>query len=223
MKSKRHPVHTYLTVYEDGRMYSDKTNKFIKHTPKEDGYLLCWVGGKLQRVHRVVAETFLTNSETYGLDVNHIDGNKKNNHISNLEWCTRSHNIRHAHTLGLNKCRLENHFNAIYTNEFVHSVCKRMEEGYRNIDIVREFNVTKDWISSVRTGKLWSEISSNYAVNPRRNIRLSKATVLKICRLLEEGVSVTRLTTPPYNFAKVTVERILKRETYSDLSKGFKF
>ena len=34
-------------------------------------------------------------------EVNHIDGNKDNNHVSNLEWCTRSHNVKHSFDTGL--------------------------------------------------------------------------------------------------------------------------
>lgn len=44
-------------------------------------------------VHRLVAKAFLLNPEGYG-EVHHIDNDKTNNHVSNLEWCTRSHNNR---------------------------------------------------------------------------------------------------------------------------------
>lgn len=51
-------------------------------------------------VHRVVALTFLENFNNLP-DVNHKDGNKKNNHCSNLEWMTKKQNIIHAHKTGL--------------------------------------------------------------------------------------------------------------------------
>lgn len=53
-------------------------------------------------MHRLVAETFLLN-QNYKKEVNHIDGNKNNNNINNLEWVTSSENKKHAYKLGLNK------------------------------------------------------------------------------------------------------------------------
>ena len=43
-------------------------------------------------IHRLIAQTFISNSNNYNI-VNHIDGNKQNNNINNLEWCTQSHNM----------------------------------------------------------------------------------------------------------------------------------
>ena len=57
---------------------------------------------KCCRVHRLIAEAFISKIE--GKDfVNHIDGNSKNNSITNLEWCTHQENIKHAVRIGLKK------------------------------------------------------------------------------------------------------------------------
>lgn len=74
--------------------------------PKKDWYpylSLCKNGARKNHfIHRLVAEAFIPNTHNFPC-INHIDGNKKNNAISNLEWCTFSHNNREACRLGLNK------------------------------------------------------------------------------------------------------------------------
>lgn len=91
--------------YEDlnGRTRKPKE---VKQRLNNDGYPSVRIthrgNVKTTRVHRLVAETFIPNpknSET----VNHIDGNKTNNHVSNLEWATRDEQMQHAYKLGLKK------------------------------------------------------------------------------------------------------------------------
>ena len=62
-----------------------------------------WKDNKMynKQVHRLVALTFIDNPNNYPI-VNHKDGNKLNNRIDNLEWCTYSHNTNEAYRLGLN-------------------------------------------------------------------------------------------------------------------------
>lgn len=55
---------------------------------------------KLFKAHRLVAETFISGGDTT-LEINHKDGNKQNNHLDNLEYCTRQYNIQHSWDLGM--------------------------------------------------------------------------------------------------------------------------
>lgn len=67
--------------------------------------VLCKNGGrKTFKIHRLVCLHFLKNNKNKP-HVNHKDGNKSNNYISNLEWCTRSENVRHAIKTGLLKIK----------------------------------------------------------------------------------------------------------------------
>lgn len=56
----------------------------------------------MKTIHRLVAETFIDNHNNLE-QVNHIDGNKHNNNITNLEWCTQKYNIQEAWRMGLAK------------------------------------------------------------------------------------------------------------------------
>lgn len=67
------------------------------------GIALCKDGNKKVRyVHQIVAETFIPNPRNL-TEVNHIDGNKRNNKVENLEWCTHGENMQHAADHGLFK------------------------------------------------------------------------------------------------------------------------
>lgn len=74
-------------------------------TKQKSGYRYAMIqlnNGKQKncRVHRLVAEHFLPNPDNMK-EVNHKDGNKDNNRADNLEWCTRSHNVKHSFDTGL--------------------------------------------------------------------------------------------------------------------------
>lgn len=96
-------------ITTSGDVFSSKGNqsdfRSIKIKKTKTGY--CCFNASLGNsksktvyVHRLLAETFIPNPEKKPC-VNHIDGNKSNNHISNLEWCTHQENTKHAHEVGL--------------------------------------------------------------------------------------------------------------------------
>lgn len=107
---KEYPKNNNYLVSENGEIFSKRFNK--KLTPKVnwDGYfrIQIWKNNKCKFVswHRVVAETFIPNPNNLPC-VNHKDGNKQNNSVDNLEWCSQSENIKHAWETGLST--KENH------------------------------------------------------------------------------------------------------------------
>jgi hypothetical protein len=78
-------------------LYSNKalSGGILKGSVKPDGYKMYCLDYKWYYAHRLVAAHFCSNPHNYK-EVNHKDGNKLNNHFTNLEWCTRRYNIRHS-------------------------------------------------------------------------------------------------------------------------------
>jgi hypothetical protein len=72
------------------------------YKPHHSGYIYLRVNIQKYALHRLIAQTFIPNFENKPF-VNHIDGNKTNNSVNNLEWCTCSENNLHNHKIGLNK------------------------------------------------------------------------------------------------------------------------
>lgn len=89
--------HTRTAAGKDKKLYVGMTGYPVAQ--------LCRNGKqRLRPIHRLVAEAFIPNPNNYPV-VNHLDGNKLNNNVSNLEWCTYKRNSVHAVEIGLNKCK----------------------------------------------------------------------------------------------------------------------
>lgn len=80
-----HPHHTRLTIGSDGSVYDTQQSQYLKQTKDSRGYSCVYFKGQRLLVHRLVAETFISNPEGHHY-VLHKDGNKRHNDISNLEW-----------------------------------------------------------------------------------------------------------------------------------------
>lgn len=83
-----------------GNIYSSKGNIFLKKHKDAHGYIVVGFNKNLKtyhfKVHRLIAENFLSNPKGLPI-INHKDGDKSNNNISNLEWSTHSRNLKHAY------------------------------------------------------------------------------------------------------------------------------
>jgi hypothetical protein len=93
-------------ITTDGRIFNIKKMILLKKLLNNRGYNYSCLynenGGKFFLVHRIMAETYLPKDDTRNF-VNHIDGNKENNLLCNLEWCTHQENMQHAWKNGLSK------------------------------------------------------------------------------------------------------------------------
>lgn len=165
------------SVTEDGMVYSHITNKFLKATKFKGHYkkVVLYKNkiGKGKEVHRIVAETFLERRDPT-LQVNHKDGDKGNNKVSNLEWVTARQNSEHALKTGLFNPYGENQGNSKLTERDVLEIIEKVDR-MRVMDIAKEYGVTRSSIGHIKSGKNWSHISKNPSIKREyRNKNIAK-------------------------------------------------
>ena len=114
-------------ISDDGRVWSKKSNKWLKPIDV-NGYKKASLyknGKKYQRlVHRLVAEAFIPNPNNYD-EINHINEDKSDNRVENLEWCTPSYNINYG-------TRIERQVNSISKKVFQYSIDNVLLNTYKS-------------------------------------------------------------------------------------------
>lgn len=155
-----------------GRVKSFKQGKNFILKPRigHDGYLLIGIyqQGKQvwRKIHRVVAENFILNLDNKP-QINHIDGCRLNNYVSNLEWCTASENTRHAYELGLAKSvQGEENYQASATNEIA-TYIRDNPERLSQSALAKKFGMTKSSVSLIQIGKTYKNAGG--VVRPPKN------------------------------------------------------
>lgn len=95
------PIGTSERKFSGEFTYTYKGKREMTYAINNRGYKTVRMdGGKTKMIHRLVAEAFIPNPDNKPF-VNHIDGNKLNNCLDNLEWCTNGENVKHAISTGL--------------------------------------------------------------------------------------------------------------------------
>lgn len=133
----------------------------------KDGYIFVTIKGKQTPVHRLVANMFLENPKQKK-EVNHIDGNKKNNYANNLEWVTRSENQIHAVRNNLQPKDLST-YTGKFTKEERENIKKDWYSGfYSKRKLAQKYNVSHTCINDVIKGKYLYETKENIFENVAR-------------------------------------------------------
>lgn len=114
---------------------------------------------KKKFIHRLVAEAFIPNPNKLS-EVNHVDCNKTNNRVENLEWCDRRSNLQHSYDYGLKRCG-ENHGRHKLTLNQVMSILSSDLNGKKLSEI---YHVSQSTISAIKTHRIWKEVMQNVEV-----------------------------------------------------------
>lgn len=171
------PFATDYLIDPEGNIYSTTSNKILKQVKRPDGYrrLKLRVNGlpKAYLVHRLVAEVFIPNPHGYKV-VNHLDGVKSNNHVSNLEWTTQSGNLSHAFQTELRSNSGESNPRNILKDCDVLIIYQSLLSGMMVAELARLYQVDESTIQNIKTKRNWQSLLSDL---PDINIRV-KARVL---------------------------------------------
>ena len=163
----KYPLLYDYYVTDDGRVWSDVSKKFMKKYLDKDGYEKVELRSsdlppkKCHRysVHRLIMENFFPFEGMEDYQVNHIDGNKTNNALINLEWVSCTENIHHAMITGL---RAQINGAAKLTSQQVIEIYQRAHNGEKNTDLGKEFHVHPDTIGKIRNKKCWCDLLKDY-------------------------------------------------------------
>lgn len=168
--------------------------------------------GKTFQVNRLVAETFIPNSDNLP-EVNHIDGRKLNNHVSNLEWVTHQSNMRHAVDTGLQVViHGEDHKKAVLTNEQA-AYIRENPDGLTGVELAKKFGVMPAIISNIQIGRSYKTagdtVRKERAHPPNR---IPDEVRAKICAEYESGLPGcgAENLAKKYGLVKSTIYRIVK-------------
>lgn len=126
------------------------------------------VGGALgrhdRRIHRLVAEAFLGTQPDGRPEINHINGDKGDCRVANLEWVSRRENARHAARHGLMR-HGERHPRARLSEETIRTVRALRAGGALHREIAAAVGVARSTISSLLGGRSWRHLEAQHAVH----------------------------------------------------------
>lgn len=131
----------------DGTILKLPSGKVMKHQIDRSGYHRVWlttdIGRKSYSVHRLVAQKYVYNTEDKP-EVNHIDGDKGNNHYKNLEWVTHAENMAHAASHPKIQCGNEN-------LDSRDEMILYLLEKYTNREVADLISTTESNVTRIRT------------------------------------------------------------------------
>lgn len=184
---KPQPLFSYLGVY----LYDKNSNR------------------KSKMIHRLVAETFIPNPEGKK-EVNHVDGDKFNNTLNNLEWVTPSENIRHAIDT-----KLLQHYTKYSKEEILNCYKYIIETGTPIKTACKKFNIKYGNFMTILNGKTRRDLGIPIVQRQNYNRKLSTEDVQQI-RLMLSSKKDMKLIAEKYDVNVSCINKIRRGELYKN-------
>ena len=237
-------------ITKSGEVYSLFSNRYMSQNKSHNGYVTVNIvsdNGKsfTKKIHRLVLQVFKPIENDKDMQVNHIDGNKENNNLSNLEWLTYEENMIHAHQTNLIGANFSNEHTVfpeehelIFSDyremissrkdideELVHVIYQRLQDGYRICDLSKMIGVKDYTIKGLvnNPNKEMTEILKGYDLSKRFKPNLTSTdTVIKVCELLVSGNSNYSIA-KNLGVSEATVRKIKERKTHKNIGATYEW
>ena len=175
------------------------------------------------RVHRLVAYYFLYFENCDLLEVNHINGVKHDNRVSNLEWVTREENVQHALRTGLVPLG-ERRPDSVISDATAEEICKLILEGKSNLEIAKMYNITTPLVLRIKTGESYTNVSRKYPelknMLKKSAPNLTEDEVHEICKLLLKGYTMDKIA-ELVGCTKTQVMNVRSGRNYTNISSQY--
>jgi hypothetical protein len=195
--------------------YDEKVRYYRVHLVNDDGV------GKSLLLHRLVALTYLEKPEG-DYEVNHIDGDKLNNCLTNLEWVTRSENLKHAYSLNLMTVEGTANPRCILTEEQVVEIYSKLMAGEKNSVVASEYGIDRTTILGIKKKLSW-----NYLLKDLPDIKikhksqhLTTEQVVEVCVELSKGKQPLALS-KELGYSYYAICDIKRRKCFTEISKEY--
>ena len=199
---------------------------YLRPTLSNAGYLVTSLPkdgtSMFYTVHRAVYETF-KGDIPHKMDINHIDGNKQNNHISNLECVTRQENIQHAYDNGLayGKPGSHNSMAKLTAEDFI-ILCESLMEGATNDEIAQMFGIHPNYVSLIRHKKRWTSLFPPW-YKPTKSLGNTGISLDKMVLVYKDTLTTlsNKEIAVKWSLDPSTISRIRTRKTWVDFIKYY--